>query len=55
MCSSIALGLVALILVPGPATGSPEARGKVELSRLESAWNGAHMRGDADARDRLCG
>jgi hypothetical protein len=31
-------------------TGSPEA----ELSKLETEWNNAHLRSDADALDRLC-
>jgi hypothetical protein len=56
------MGLTSVILlwfVVGPfPQPSPAATGSLpdsaELSRLESVWNDAHLRGEADALDRLC-
>ena len=45
-----ALLTVALAQSP-PSNGSGE--GEAEFSRLENVWNEAHLRGDADALDRL--
>ena len=36
-----------------PAGASQEAADAAELNRLENVWNEAHVRGDADALDRL--
>ena len=36
-----------------PARESRDARDLKELSRLETVWNDAHLRGDAGALDRL--
>jgi len=45
--------IVAASLVQQPALASREAADVAELSRLDTAWNEAHLRGDADALDRL--
>lgn len=48
------IGFVLALLIVSPswqAAGPPDDR--VELSRLEQVWNDAHVRGDADALDRL--
>ena len=51
---SMAVWIVAMTLVQAPTTKPPEASGSVALSRLETLWNEAHIRGDADALDQLC-
>lgn len=42
--------LLAFVLAPHEASQGAD---EVELQRLEAEWNGAHMRGDADALERL--
>lgn len=49
----IALWVVMTALSPGRASNSQESSAANELSRLEKVWNEAHVRGDADALDRL--
>lgn len=49
----IALWVVVTALSPGRASNSQESSAANELSRLEKVWNEAHVRGDADALDRL--
>lgn len=49
----IAFCLVAIVAIQTQARESREARDLKELSRLESVWNEAHLRGDADALDQL--
>ena len=51
---SMVVWIVAMTLVQTPTPKPPEASGIVELSRLETVWNEAHIRGDADALDQLC-
>lgn len=53
MISHCALWIVTLALAQAPAPTSPQSPEVVELSRLERVWNDAHLRGDADALDRL--
>jgi len=50
---SIALCIVAVVATQTAARESREARHLKELARLESVWNEAHLRGDADALDSL--
>ncbi len=45
--------IVATALIQGSAEQSPESAVKTELSRLETVWNKAHERGDAEELDRL--
>ncbi|HLG14760.1 MAG TPA: nuclear transport factor 2 family protein [Blastocatellia bacterium] len=40
-------------LLQPPAAKPPESADTIELSRLETVWNEAHLRGDAEALDRL--
>ncbi len=50
------LTATALVFVLGMAQGAPssrEAADHAELMRLETVWNEAHLRSDADALDRL--
>ena len=42
-----------LILALGLVTAAGQDAGRAELARLEHVWNEAHVRGDADALDRL--
>ncbi len=49
MCLTIWIALLAGAVAP---TQAPAA-GAAELSRLEGVWNEAHLRGDADALERL--
>ena len=44
--------LVSTVGIVQPAAGAV-ADEAAELSRLEAVWNGAHMRGDAEALERL--
>lgn len=46
------LSFVLGVLVSG-GTAAPAQQEEAELRRLESSWNEAHLRGDADALDRL--
>ena len=48
----LALSLVTMGLQP-PGDVSGAAADRAELSRLEQVWNDAHLRGDAEALDRL--
>jgi ketosteroid isomerase-like protein len=49
----LAVWVVATALIQDP-TGMPRGSADaMELSRLENVWNEAHVRGDADALDRL--
>lgn len=50
---SVGACVVATALGQQPANGSQEAADRQELTRLETVWNDAHMRGDAAALDRL--
>ena len=45
--------LIAIALLQGSAAVSKDAFDLKELYRLESVWNDAHVKGDADALDRL--
>jgi ketosteroid isomerase-like protein len=45
--------IVATTLIHGPIVKPQESSETKELSRLESVWNDAHLRGDADALDTL--
>ncbi len=45
--------LIAVAALPMAARESRAARDLKELARLESVWNEAHLRGDADALDQL--
>jgi hypothetical protein len=47
------VGFVLGVGLAQPATGTVADRDTAELSRLESVWNDAHLRGDAGALDRL--
>lgn len=49
----IAFSFVAIVVTQTPARESREARHLKELARLESVWNEAHLRGDADALAQL--
>ena len=55
LTSCLAVWIVATTLIQDPANKSRESNDTMELSRLESVWNDAHIRGDADALDRLWG
>lgn len=46
--------IVATSLIQEPANKLRESADIMELSRLETVWNEAYVRGDADAVDRLC-
>lgn len=46
------LSAIILALVVGQAVATPSAD-EAELRRLETEWNGAHLRGDAAVLDRL--
>ncbi|MFQ5743679.1 MAG: nuclear transport factor 2 family protein [Acidobacteriota bacterium] len=50
--SLLALSLAAAVLQT-PTASPQEAADRIELSRLEQVWNEAHLRGDADALERL--
>ena len=50
----IAFWLIAAPLMQAPSTQQGDAPDSTEVKRLESVWNEAHVRGDADAVDRLC-
>ena len=45
--------LIAIALLQGSAAVSKDAFDLKELYRLESVWNDAHVKGDADTLDRL--
>jgi len=45
--------VVAIALAQRTVAASREAADRRELSRLESVWNDAHLRGDGDALDRI--
>lgn len=45
--------LVAIVVTHSHSRESREARDLKELARLESVWNEAHLRSDADALDQL--
>jgi ketosteroid isomerase-like protein len=49
----IAACTAATALLQQPASALQESADTIELSRLERAWNEAHVRGDAEALDRL--
>jgi len=49
----IAAILIAFPAIPTQARESRESQDLKELSRLESVWNEAHLRGDAEALDQL--
>jgi hypothetical protein len=49
----VAVGIAATALAQGPAGTSPDTHDTRELARLETVWNEAHVRGDAEALDRL--
>jgi hypothetical protein len=49
----VAAWIVASALIQEPAGKSQESTDSAELSRLENVWNEAHLRGDAEALDRL--
>jgi ketosteroid isomerase-like protein len=49
----IAICLVAIVATQTMARDSREARDLKELARLESVWNQAQLRNDAEALDRL--
>ena len=49
---SILICICAASFIPGDAKGSSEADFK-ELTRLEQVWNDAHMKGNADALEKL--
>lgn len=52
------VGISLLLVLSGwfqdPSPTPVETPEAVEISRLEAIWNEAHIRGDADALDRLC-
>lgn len=48
-----AICILVIVATPAPARESREQRHLKELARLETIWNEAHLRGDADALDRL--
>jgi ketosteroid isomerase-like protein len=50
----ITLWLIAAPLVHAVSATQEDGPGTPEVRRLESIWNDAHLRGDADAMDRLC-
>jgi hypothetical protein len=45
--------ILATALIQTPAAKPQESANSKELSRLEEVWNDAHVRGDAEALDRL--
>lgn len=58
MCltSCLAVWIVATVLIqdpPGKSREPADTADTMELSRLEIVWNSAHIRGDAEALDRL--
>lgn len=50
---SFAFCLVAIVVTQGHARESRETRDLKELSRLETVWNEAHVRGDAAPMEQL--
>lgn len=50
----IALWLTAAPFVEAAPAAQADGPDATEVRRLESVWNEAHLRGDADAMDRLC-
>lgn len=46
-------GVLSLLLAQGASPDPAEAVEAVELTRLEQVWNDAHLRGDAEALERL--
>jgi ketosteroid isomerase-like protein len=51
--SSLIVCLIAFTLIESPAKDDRAAADVKELTRLETVWNEAHLRGDAQALDRL--
>ena len=49
----LGMWIVAIALAQRTVAASREAADSRELSRLESVWNDAHLRGDAEALDRI--
>lgn len=49
----LTLWLVAVALSQAPLSGTQRDADKAALERLEGDWNAAHVRGDADALERL--
>ena len=49
----LAAWIVATVAIQGTAGKAQVSADAAELSRLENVWNEAHVRGDADALDRL--
>ncbi len=49
----VAVLMVGTTLAQQPANKSQESVDTMELSRLETVWNSAYMRGDAEALDQL--
>jgi hypothetical protein len=45
--------LIGIAFIQGQAKTSVETADMTELSRLEKVWNDAHLKGDAEALDRL--
>lgn len=49
-----AMWIVATALIQEPTSKSRDSADTTEISRLETVWNDAYVRGDADALERLC-
>ena len=49
----VAIWILATAFIQDPTNKSKDSADSAELSRLENVWNEAHVRGDADALDRL--
>jgi ketosteroid isomerase-like protein len=50
----ITLWLIAASLTPAQSSTADDSPDSRDVRRLESVWNEAHLRGDADALERLC-
>jgi ketosteroid isomerase-like protein len=50
----IAVWLIAASLMQAQSTTADDSPDSREVRRLESVWNEAHLRADADALERLC-
>jgi len=49
----VAVWILATAFIQGPTSKSQDSADTAELSRLENVWNESHVRGDADALNRL--
>jgi ketosteroid isomerase-like protein len=53
MCHGFTCLIMMAALGQSPRGENPESKDSKELNRLENVWNDSHLKGDADALDRL--